>query len=134
MTNKMPDKSLFFLCFYLFLLPAGSLFPSAIAQARNTRAVTAASYNERGNEWSAKGEYRRAEADFSQYLALKPQHADAYCLRGITRLRQERTDDAGRDFAECLRLNPGLRQSLERMVNEAKQQIRHADDAETAHR
>jgi hypothetical protein len=51
----------------------GLLFSCAClqVQAQNLRAATASSYIERGNQWFAKGEYARAEADFSALAARR---------------------------------------------------------------
>jgi tetratricopeptide (TPR) repeat protein len=73
--------------------------------------------------WQRKEEWARAEADFTEYIALKSQHADAYASRGIVRFRQGHTNEARQDFEQCLKLNPNLRQSLEQMIEEAKQQM-----------
>src|SRR5262245_48670812 len=54
-------------------------------QAQNLRAATAASYIERGNEWFAKREYARAEADFTLAVATDPNNAEAYYNRATAR-------------------------------------------------
>ncbi|NOT62829.1 MAG: hypothetical protein HOP19_21685, partial [Acidobacteria bacterium] len=46
---------------------------------------------------------------------------DAYCTRGVMRLRQGHAPEAQQDFDQCLQLNPRLRQSLEEMIKEARQ-------------
>lgn len=96
---------------------------TAQAQAQNLRAATSSSYIERGNQWFTKGEYVRAEADFTQAIELQPQLADAYAQRGLVRLLQHRADEAQADSDRCLERNPQLRQSLERMITEAKRQL-----------
>ena len=81
----------------------------------------------RATMWQRKEEWARAEADFTRYITLesthKPQHADAYAQRGIVRLQQGRGDEAQQDFDQCLKLNPNLRMSLERMIEETKQRV-----------
>jgi hypothetical protein len=47
--------------FLIFL----AMFPSASVKARTSRASTAASYIERGNDWLAKGEQDWAIADYA---------------------------------------------------------------------
>lgn len=47
--------------FLIFLV----MFPSASVKARTSRASTAASYIERGNDWLAKGEQDWAIADYA---------------------------------------------------------------------
>jgi hypothetical protein len=54
---------------------------------------------------------------------LKPQLADAYALRGLVRLLRGREGEAEQDFARCLMLNKYLKQSLERLIAEAKRQL-----------
>jgi tetratricopeptide (TPR) repeat protein len=77
--------------------------------------------------WKAQGEWARAEADFTHYIALdstlKPQLADAHAQRGLLRLRQGRADEAQQDFDQCLRLNPRLQKSLNELIAEVKQQM-----------
>ena len=77
----------------------------------------------RGTYWGAKGDWARAEADFTRTIELSPQLADAHALRGLVRLRQNRAQEAQEDFNQCLKLNPVARQSLERMIEETKQRI-----------
>src|SRR6185436_12149929 len=60
---------------------------AAQVQAENLRAATGSSYIERGNEWFAKGEYARAEADFTLAIATDPSQANAYYNRATTRHR-----------------------------------------------
>jgi Tfp pilus assembly protein PilF len=54
---------------------------------------------------------------------LSPSLADAYAQRGLVRLLQGRADAAQQDFDRCLSLNQNLRQSLERLISEAKRQL-----------
>jgi len=42
----------------------------AVVQAQNSRAATAASYLERGNEWMANGEWDRAIDDYDLAIAF----------------------------------------------------------------
>ncbi len=70
-------------CYWLilFLLVSTAL----IAQAQTSRAATAASYLERGNEWMTKGELDRAIADYSLAIAFDSQSAIAYYNRSCAR-------------------------------------------------
>ena len=77
----------------------------------------------RGSYWKMKGDLERAETDFTQAIELKPHLADAYAQRGLVRLLSGKESEAERDFARCLTLDKNLRQSLERFIAEAKQQM-----------
>jgi Tfp pilus assembly protein PilF len=85
----------------------------------------AAVWFNRGTYWKAKGDLERAEADFTQAIenGLKPHLADAYAQRGCMRLLQGRAAEAQQDFDRCLALDKRLRQSLERLIAETKQQM-----------
>jgi tetratricopeptide (TPR) repeat protein len=78
----------------------------------------------RASFWKDKGEWARAEADLTQYLSLKtehaPEHASAYAWRGIVRLRLLRDAEAQADFDRCFKLNPKLRDSLAQLIEAAK--------------
>ena len=57
--------------------------------------------------------------------------ADAYAQRGIVRLMRGRADEAQQDFDRCLELNKNLRQSLERLIIETKQQMAGRNPTQT---
>lgn len=62
-------------------------------------------------------------ADYDRALAFDPSHADAYCERGLTRLRQGADGEAEKDFTRCLALNSSLKASLARLIRETKAQM-----------
>ncbi len=59
-----------------------------------------------GTELTARKEYDKAIATFTDAIKLDPKYADAYFGRGKTFLRMKRVDKASVDFAEALRLAP----------------------------
>lgn len=77
----------------------------------------------RGIFWKARGDLRQAEADFTQAIELSPYLADVYIHRGLERMMQGRADEAQQDFDRCLAPNKNLKESLERLIIEAKRQF-----------
>lgn len=61
-----------------------SLLPITIA-AQSSRAESAASYFNRGNDWIKKGEWERPIDDFSLAIAFNPKLATAYFNRAYAR-------------------------------------------------
>ena len=92
--------------FILCQLLLGWLAVTTIAQSLTARSATASSYIERGNEWFAKGEYARAEADFTLAIATDPNQAGSYHNRGLTRYRLGKLEEALADYDRALQLNP----------------------------
>ncbi|MGH6977268.1 MAG: tetratricopeptide repeat protein, partial [Stellaceae bacterium] len=84
---------------------------TAIIQARgeSDKNRNAAFYN-RGTAFSAKGQYDRAIADFSQALKLDPDDGISYIGRGNAYLQSRDFDHAGPDFDAAIRLHaqPGI--------------------------
>ena len=77
----------------------------------------------RATYWKAKGDFKQAEADFTRVIELNPNMANAYAQRGLARLLNGRDVEAEQDFARCLTLNDNLKQTLARLIAEAKQQL-----------
>ena len=75
-------------CQVSFWLVALTLTVTAQTRTENSRAASAASYLERGNQWLAKGDLERALADYDLAIASDPRAAIAYYNRGIVRQRQ----------------------------------------------
>lgn len=65
----------------------------------------------------------QAITDYDQAIALNPRYADAYCSRGLVRLRQGDETAAARDFKQCLALNPNLKASLERFISKERAEM-----------
>jgi lipoprotein NlpI len=80
-----------------------------------TRAITskqlsnenlAITYSNRGNAWTAKGEYDRAIADYTEAIRLNPQFAAAHTNRCIAWDAKGDNERAIADCSEAIRLNP----------------------------
>src|SRR5262249_61930701 len=82
------------------------LAAAVMAQPQTSRADSAASYIERGNEWMKKGNVERALADYDLAIASDPLVAKAYYNRGLA--RQQKGDAAGAlaDYNKAIELNP----------------------------
>lgn len=78
--------------------------PMALAQT--SRAVSATSYLERGNEWMAKGELDRAIADYTLAIAFDARAAVAYYNRSLARNRKGDLSGALSDCNRAIELNP----------------------------
>ena len=76
----------------------------------------------RGIAQRVKGDFKRALADFHQAINLNPRHASAWGQHGIAKLLLG--GEAAGDFAECLRLNPRLKPSLEALISQTRQQMK----------
>lgn len=74
----------------------------------------------RASAWAERGDFANAEADFREALKRPLDDAARYALlvnRGVLRIRQERLDEAGADFAQAIALKPELYQAY---VNHAQ--------------
>jgi tetratricopeptide (TPR) repeat protein len=79
---------------------------TTLARAQTSRAASAASYLERGNEWFAKGEWDRAIADYNLAIAFDARGAVAYHNRGLARHRKGDLAGAISDYNRAVELNP----------------------------
>ena len=61
-----------------FALPLLLLLTS-ISPAQNSRATSAASYRQRGDQWLSQGELERAIEDYNLALVFAPECAATYC-------------------------------------------------------
>ena len=80
--------------------------------AQSSRSATAASYLERGAKWLAKGDERRAIADFELAIATDPSRAGTWLARASVYLRQKRLEEAERDLNKALSIDPHLTAAL----------------------
>jgi len=67
-----------------------------------------------------KGDFAQAETDFSKAIELKTAVADAYANRGLVRLLLGNEREAEQDFIKCLSFDKTLKESLERLIREAR--------------
>src|SRR5262245_65843751 len=77
-------------------------------EAQSSRALSAASYLDRGNDWLKKGDFERAIADYSLAIAFDARHADAYYNRGLARTGKGDLYGASPDFDKSLAAHPHL--------------------------
>ena len=67
----------------------------------------AIAYNNRGNAYTAKGDYDRALRDFDQSITLNPAYAKAFNNRGVAHLRKGEFELAIEAFDDAIKLDPG---------------------------
>src|SRR5262245_52168436 len=89
-----------------YSLTIGWLTPAMASQAQTSRAASAASYLERGNQWLAKGEWERAIVDYDLAIAFDSRVAVAYYNRGVARQRKGDFAGALGDYNQAIELNP----------------------------
>src|SRR5262249_57701946 len=91
-----------FLCLIIFSLVAMAWE----VQAQNSRADSAASYLNRGNDWLTKGELDLAIADYNLAIAFDPRSAMAFFNLGrIWELKGD-LDRALADYSRPIEINP----------------------------
>jgi len=71
------------------------MLAAAAISAQNSRAVSTASYLERGNQWPAKGEWDRAIADYNLAIAFDSRAVVTLYNRGVARQRKGDLSGAG---------------------------------------
>jgi tetratricopeptide (TPR) repeat protein len=107
------------------LIGSGSATPQSLALA----------YNNRGNAYTAKGDYDRAISDYDQSIKLNANHARAFNNRGVAYQRKGEYDRAIKDFDEAIRLNPNNanafanRAETYRSTGEYDRSVRDYDEA-----
>src|SRR5262245_66345265 len=62
-------------------------------------------YNNRGNAYTAKGDYDRAVQDYDQSIKLDPNYARAFNNRGVAYQKKGEYDRAIEDFDASIQLN-----------------------------
>src|SRR5436190_1400003 len=81
------------------------LSAASAAQTQTSRAASAASYLERGNEWMLKGELERAIADYDLAIAFDTNYSFAYFNRGLAREQKGDLTGAVKDYDRAIELN-----------------------------
>lgn len=77
-------------------------------------------YSDRARELRQAGDLNGAIADFSKAIELAPNMAPFYLDRAMTYLEMNRDEEAEKDFAQALTLNPGLQSTIESRRAEMK--------------
>ncbi|WP_456683544.1 tetratricopeptide repeat protein [Bradyrhizobium sp. S3.14.4] len=100
-------------------------------QARpDSSAALAIAYNNRGNAYTAKGDYDSAISDFDQSIALNPTYAKAFNNRGVAHLRRREYELAIEAFDDAIKLDPGYGAAF---VNRAGAYLKKNDHQRAAH-
>jgi tetratricopeptide (TPR) repeat protein len=87
------------------------IFTGEMVKAQSSRASSAASYVERGDDWLAKGKVECAIADYDLAIATYPGLPAAYLRRGEARRAKGDLDGAVADYTKALEISPVLRQN-----------------------
>jgi lipoprotein NlpI len=80
----------------------------------------------RGISYLRLGKYDYAARDFTEVIQTQPRNANAHVYRGIARIYQDREKDADGDFQKAFQLEPQLKQNLQPLINEAKENAKKA--------
>jgi tetratricopeptide (TPR) repeat protein len=75
---------------------------------------------ERGKEFRKRGDLTAAIADYNKTIEQQPRMAFFYVERGGTLLEIGKDDEAEKDFARALELDPGLKTTIEKRRAETK--------------
>lgn len=79
-----------------------------------------AAYFDRGKQFRKRGDLSAAIADFTKAIELRPTMAMFYLERGLTLLQAGKGDEAEKDFAQTLALDPRLKTAVETRRVEAQ--------------
>jgi tetratricopeptide (TPR) repeat protein len=93
----------------------------------NDRGLSEALYN-RGNAYTATGDFERAIADYDRAIRLSPAMAVAYDNRGLVYSKKNQFGRAIADYDEAIRLNPNSAAALHNRCW-ARVVVGHFDDA-----
>src|ERR1051325_869770 len=83
----------------------------------------AMAYYNRARVWQERRDFNRAIADFTITIKLNPSFALTYANRGLIKLLQGRSEDAQRDFDQCLTLDDSLRRLLMERIKEVRRAL-----------
>jgi len=104
---------------------------TAFIEARQgTTAALAIAYNNRGNAYTAKGDFDKAIRDFDQSIALKPTYTKAFNNRGVAYLRKGEYQLAIEAFDDAIKLDPDYGAAF---VNRAGAYLKKNDHQRAAH-
>ena len=93
------------------------------SQRKEPTLVLAIAHNNRGNAYSAKGDFDHAIEDYDLAIQLNPNYAHSYNNRGVVYLKKGDYDRAINDFDEAIRLSPSYARAF---ANRAETyQIKH---------
>jgi regulator of sirC expression with transglutaminase-like and TPR domain len=59
----------------------------------------------------------------NRVIALDPQNADAWAMRGLLKLRRDQETEAQEDFRQFLRLKPAAKAALAQLVQAERLQL-----------
>lgn len=79
---------------------------AAIVSGRYAGKNLSWAYNNRGNAYSAKGQYVRAIEDYDEAIRLNPDNANAFTGRGIAQKNNGQLDRAMEDYNQAIKLDP----------------------------
>ena len=79
---------------------------TALVDAGHGTTALAIAYNNRGNAYTAKGDYDRAIQDFDQSIKLNRTYTKPFNNRGVAYLRKGEYDLAIKAFDEAIKLSP----------------------------
>ncbi|MBO0800716.1 MAG: tetratricopeptide repeat protein, partial [Blastocatellia bacterium] len=93
---------------YFLLVFCMITFNSAVVKAQNSRASSAASYVERGDDSLARGNLDWAIADYDLAIATDPGLPTAYLHRGEAHSAKGDLAGAIADYTKALEINPRM--------------------------
>jgi tetratricopeptide (TPR) repeat protein len=91
-----------------------------VDEAIRLNPTDAKSYVLRGKVSEALGRRDVAIVDYSRAITLDPKHAEGYLYRGLAYLGQGKEREGRRDLAECLKLQPDWKQTVDDLVTKVK--------------
>src|SRR5450631_4657922 len=90
---------------------------TALIDSGEHTAALAIAYNNRGDAYTAKGDYDRAVQDFDQSIKINPTNAPTFNNLGAAYLKKGEYDLAIKNLDEAIRLNPNYAKAF---VNRAE--------------
>lgn len=81
-------------------------YSHAIESGRLDQENLAIAYNNRGNAWADKQDYKQAADDYGQAIKIKPVFVQAFFNRGIAHFRIKEYDKSFNDFSRTIAFEP----------------------------